>query len=461
MSTLVLDLYTKAYPSITNRIKCSVLELSSPFAVVASIIDTTVGHPERFYNFSGLPRNTYKVSLDEIDGAGLPINNLALFSVTPGALGNVLSRDDEQIQVDVTTGLVSGTTSFTFDGTGGKPDYIGWEIVPTEQAGGRGLAVRGVDYSWDSITGTFTLLQPGDTLNSMAYWNIHFNPINQTAGGSQPTVTDFQINYLQVDTTLDDTYFGKKLIVEPTGVYTEITLPNIDTVVSGRKMMVEITGSSNLCVKFIPFGSNVINWLRGNIYACANESFSIYKFVNPNTLDPEWRICEAEGNFKTVGQEIAHDAVISDLFNCHEYDGSDLDVEQYSRLYNEFVLQLPSSQRVDYDAWGLTGTLNKYFFSAANSSNPSNAGKFKCPLRKGLFERNNSTGKAGDWFDESIKSSGQTLTLPLVRHDVSGPNFGITDGIPGGSGSATVNVTIGSGTETRPKHILINKYFLT
>ena len=57
--------------------------------MVASIIDTTAGHPTRVYSFSGLPRNNYGFSLDEIDGSGNVVNNLALFDVVPGQVDSV------------------------------------------------------------------------------------------------------------------------------------------------------------------------------------------------------------------------------------------------------------------------------------------------------------------------------------------------------------------------------------
>lgn len=457
MPTVVLNLYTKAYPAIANRIKASVLSSTSPFAVVASQIDVTAGHPARTWAFPGLPRNNYGFSLDEIDGGGLVVNNLALFSVVPGQIDGLLTRNDEQPQVDVTPGFVSGTNTFTFDGTAGKPDYIGWEIVPSEVTGGRSILVRGLDYSWDSLTGIFTLLTVGEVFNNGAYFNIHFEPIQQSAGNSYPTITDFEINLVTVDTAIDETYFGKKLLVEPAGVYCEIILPDIATVVDGRKMMVEIGGSGIKCCKFIPNGADVINFLRGNLLAMNNESFGIYKFSRP-TLDPEWRVCEAEGNFKTVGTSISDDNEDADVWNRHLFNGSSLSAKQYARLYNEFVLQLPASQVVNYDDHA-TGN-NKYLWSLANSADPGNVDKFLIPDRRGLFERNNNAGKPGDYTDDSIKSTGLNLTLPLVQHTASAAPRGVTDGPLGGSGTAIIPITIGTGTETKPKNYLINKYFL-
>ncbi len=82
-------------------------------------------------------------------------------------------RNDEQIKVGTTTGLVAGSSSFTFDGTGGKPDYRNYEPVFNE-IDGRGVLIKSLDYSWNYITGLFTLLQVGDVFAANRYYNIHF-----------------------------------------------------------------------------------------------------------------------------------------------------------------------------------------------------------------------------------------------------------------------------------------------
>jgi len=480
MATVVLDAYSKGYPFITNRIKASVLSATSPFAVVASIIDTTVGHPQRIYHFPGLPRNNYGFSLDEIDGAGLVVQNLALFSIVPASIDGLLTRKDEQIRVGTTPGLVAGTTQFVFDGTETspgsgifKPDYIGWDIIPYEIGGGRQLMIAGVDYQWDKVTGTFDLLIAGDAFADMQYYDIRFNAVQQAAGNSYPTVTDFGINLITISTNLDESFFGKKLICEPAGDYIEVTLPDINTVVDGRKMMVEVSDIAHKCVKFVPFGAEVIKWLRGNLMACGSESFSIYKFSRPG-LDPEWRVCETDGNFKKVGQSTSDDVTGPDAINKLLLDGSSVDIQKYARLYEEFVLQLDAGQVVNYDAWS-TGN-NKYFFSLANSANPANANKFMIPDRRDLFERNNKTGKAGDWFNWNLaehyhfvfNTNSSTGTNPIgadkyamFQNEQGGiGDFKYTIAANGTEPTVCRTSKSGSGTEVYPKHYLINKYVL-
>lgn len=98
-------------------------------------------------------------------------------------------RYDEQIKVGTTTGLVAGTSSFTFDGTGGKPNYLNYEIVPSE-LNGRGILILNVDYSWDYVTGHFQLLQAGDAFQQNQYYNIHFEIVPPSSNPLPPSLID-------------------------------------------------------------------------------------------------------------------------------------------------------------------------------------------------------------------------------------------------------------------------------
>ena len=108
-------------------------------------------------------------------------------------------RDDEQIKVGVTPGFVSGANSFTFDGTNGRPDYRGLSIVPSE-LNGRGIIINGLDYSWDAITGKFTLLLAGDKFIDESVYNIHFNsgivqsPVTVNTSEGQRAYPEFSVS---------------------------------------------------------------------------------------------------------------------------------------------------------------------------------------------------------------------------------------------------------------------------
>ena len=461
MPTVVLDAYSKAYPSITNRIRASVFLESDPFSLIATIIDTTVGHPARIWHFPGLPRANYGFSLDEIDGGGNPINNLALFSVVPSQIDGVLARDDEQIKVGTTPGFDTGATNAVFDGSGGAPNYIGWEIVPSELTG-RGILVEGVDYSWDKITGQFALLQPGDILALNQWYNIHFNPGTTNVGGSEPTIMDFTTRIIVEDATLLVADFGHNVIIEPAGNYIEITLPDITTVPQGRPVSVETIaalGTNVQCVKFLTTGADVINFLRGNLFMMNGESLQIYR-IQREDLSNEWRVRNAVGNFATVGEMVGEDSIQSGVFCKHLTDGSSRNRYQYARIYEEIVLTLPATQVVDYDDWN-TGN-NKYLFSLANSADPGNADKFHFPDRRDLYERNNNADKAGDYQGDMMKVFWQEgMSMPAIV-DVNGTNTEI--GVDPGAGSPDIKDqypidTNMFGAEVRPVTYLINKYY--
>lgn len=468
MATTVLEAYSKAYPSITNRLKAYVTKQSAPLAIIASIIDTTPGHPQRTWAFPGLPRDNYRFRLDEIDAGGLAVQNLADFDVVPGKIDGYLSRADEQIQVGVTTGLVAGASTFVFDGTGGKPDYVGWDITVAELYA-RGIMQKGTaDYSWDKDTGTFTLLTVGDIFATGQWYNIHFNPINNTAGGSYPTLRDFGVNLITADTIINDTYFGKKLIVEPSGTTLNITLPSIATIVEGRPLMIETSESASVyCVRVVTV-DGIIKWLRGDIRMLPGERVSLYVYIRAGV--PEWRVCDVDGNFRNLGMIVSEDNVPADVFNKQLLDGSIVDKDQFGRIYNEHVLNLPLTQVCDFDSWS-TGN-NKYLYSFANSVNPSFANKFHFPDRRDLYERANNTGKAGDYQADTVgpltsitfeirngaqgSGTGSMLNTGFAGQDI--PAEWLPNGAPGSEKYIKANIT--SGAETRPKSVLQNKYVL-
>lgn len=90
-------------------------------------------------------------------------------------------RASEQVQADVTTGFTSGTTSVTFNGSNGSPDYRGWKIIPERLGTG---TMWNQSYSWDASTGVWTLLESGDKFQPMEKFNITFEPV-----GTSGTVT--------------------------------------------------------------------------------------------------------------------------------------------------------------------------------------------------------------------------------------------------------------------------------
>ena len=124
----------------------------------------------------------------------------------------LVQRNDEVIQVGVTTGLVAGSSSFVFDGTGGKPDYRLYEPIFFEY-GGRQPMIKGLDYSWDYTTATLVLLQPGDSFSDQQYYTTQFQP--------------YKSGTINPSSIIDYTFFIRK-----------INLPNIDPVPNPRNAQI-------------------------------------------------------------------------------------------------------------------------------------------------------------------------------------------------------------------------------
>lgn len=464
MATVVLNIMSVAFPSITNRLRASVYLQSDPQAFVASQIDAIAGHPKRVWSFPGLPRNNYGWALDEIDGADALVQRIAFFDVVPSEIDGSLTRDYEQIEVDVTPGLVSGVNNFTFDGTETsvgsgifKPDYRGWEILISEY-GGVGFLIKDVlDFSWDSSLGLFTLLSAGAVLANGQWYTVEFVPQENTQGNSYPTVTDFTIRLLTATGNILSSDFGNEIIVEPADTYIELSLPPILTVPQGRKLMVHFSPGIDSCSNFLSVDAP-ITFLRGKLLACPNESFSVYRYKRPDDSN-EWRVSDCDGNFKTVGQVVGDDSTASNVFNKYPLNGDSIETLRYARLYYEIVLNLPPGQVVDYDSW--SGDVTKY--SLDNSSNPSAQGHFHVPDRTNCFEQNGDGTNAGNFASGQVGEFTDDVVIPLANTSIGMVGTGkITSGNEANEPTDLdpIHLTFNAGKENYPTNYLINKYVL-
>jgi hypothetical protein len=454
--TTVLNAISSAYPDITNRIKASIYLQSSPNAFIASIIDSTAGHPIRTWSFPGLPRNNYGFVLQEIDLNEDVVSVLASFDVVPGEIDGLLSRADEQIQVDTTVGLTSGDNEFTFDGTGGKRNYIGWDIIPSELTG-RGILVRDLDYSWDINSGKFLLLIPADVFQTMTWYNIAFNNISSPiAGNSYPTINDFKYTIITNDYQIVPEDFGNKIIIEPSGNYLEMSLPDIDTVIDGRTLMIEVSKGDISCVKFVPKVGQIINFLNGNLYAIPGESFKVYKITRSVGVY-EWRLMDVFGNFSLCGSEIGNDLSGNFMSGYQELNGTIGDILTHARIYNEIVMKLPISRVLQFIDWGLSdSTFSKYSYA-------DNTGKFHFPQRKGLFPKNTLTDDSGDYQPDQVGQFTGNIIVPRSNtaqgQDGTG-RFTSGGGLVEPRDMDPFIVTFNTAMDTHPKNYSINKYVI-
>lgn len=479
MSTVALDIWTGAYPTITvNDITVNVYDQSAPLAIIATLV-----HPQPHladsWSFPGLNRvNLLFKIFETVPITGAVVRQLGDdMNVVPGSKSGVNYRVTEQIEAGVTVGMTPGVNSFTFDGTSGTEDWRGWDIDTIDRMGGTGPMKKGIDYSWNPTTGKFMLLNGGDVFGPSEWFNVQFAA--QIIDVTDSVPTSFPIfntpkiitaNY-NVSAGSD---FGGLLIIKPAGNYLELQLPDIATVVPGKLLIIEFAPfAGNKCIKILTQAAQIIDWKAGNlgaIYMCPQESVALYRFIDPAGPTNQWRVFNPFGNFLRVGEHVNDDNIAANVFNKVPFDGIMKDNQQFARLYNEFVLALPGGEVVNFDDWA-TGN-NIYKFSLANSAILANAGQFMVPLRFNTFERvTDGSRKPGDFQGQALQQHRHTthgfgaiigagfnwfLSLIGGRYSAGGGS----DGFGGKKGAVDTNMQTGDfgGTETRPNNIAIRKY---
>jgi len=451
MATVTLNIFTAAFPLITtNDLKYVVYAASDPGVEVASQTFSPV-HPARTVSFPGLNRINYIWKLLEMNGITV-VAERASFNVVPDN-SEFRYKSPIEIQTDLTPGIVNGATSFVFDGTGGTYDWRGWNIF-TERVG-MDTMQRDVEYSWDSVTGTFTLLLSGDSFQPTEKFNFEFELLIQTSSGVPPAELFSGVMIVTGTTTLVAGDAGKKIIIKGASPYFVITLPDISVTPASVPFYFESGVGSHVCVRIATAGSDVIDWMKGSrtdlkIGPC--EYLTLYKNTDGGA---KWRVHDYEGNFLKVGRIITTDADIADEYNAVEMDGSSLSINNYARLYEDFVQQLPPSQVVNFGDWA-TGD-NKYKFSYASG------GLFKVPDRRNLFDRNSDGSVLPGVYsaDKVGPISGATATINKGNSYTGPPNNNIFGNGAASPESKDIPIAISTGnTETVPKHYVTRKFIL-
>ena len=459
MSTCNSRIYTGAFALISDDLRYELYKASAPLAVVASQT-FSAPHPARTVNFLGLARVNYIFRLIQ-ETSGGDVSIIDDYNFTPDN-DEVFFYSPEKVKVDITTGVTNGTTSFTFDGTAGTPDWRGREMYPERV--GQGTMERDVQYSWDTATGEFNLLQPDDIFQPEEIFNITFDPLMRN-GQSPVVVTPFsEVLIITGTTTLTTTDIGKKIIIKGATPYFVVTLPEGATVAENLITYFEFGTGSHVNVKIQTFSGDTIDFGKGNldhITGGVSERISIFW----ESTVGEWRVHEYDGNFLSVGRIISTDGNTDIECNVQEMDGSNMAVATYKRLYEDFVQKLPPSQVCNYADWG-TGDNNKKY-SYSNGTN------FRVPDRRDLFSRNTDGSRLpGVYQDHQFPTHEHettTGTLPTTifgRGIVSrligryfGTGTGFTDltGPPVTSaGAAHSNI----GIETRPENYTIREFIL-
>lgn len=469
-STVTPRIYTGAFPTITaNDLKYTLYAVSDPLAEVSSQTFSPP-HLARMVSFPGLDRVNYTFKLYKM-AAGVPIETLATFEFNPDN-SEFLYRAPEILEVGSTIGLIDGATTFTFDGTGGKPDWRGW--IPIMQPPGFGPLLKGYNYSWNSTTGLFTLTD-GSVFTTGVRYLAEFQPKTVAGAPGVPSGRLFtDVMEITASTTLVAADMGKKILIKPATPYIEITWPAIATAVQNRVTFVETVpqgAGSRFCVAHKAAGTD--EWQFGKlprttVYQLPGESFEVYKYAafgNPAA----WRVQNAVGNFLSVGHSFGSDATTE--LNAQLFDGSTGDVEKDARIWNEFILQLDGAQVCSYADWEST-VANQTKFSLQNSDVPA---KFHFPDRRNLHERNTSAAAlAGAYQADQLLKHRHIQDTGALDH-LNGGSYGHTDvnfliGTYGGPVSGPRGITSRStgitqtdggsidGDENRVKNYSINRF---
>jgi hypothetical protein len=354
------------WPSITNDIRVSVYNVTDTSTPIASVQQNTP-HLDQQYDFPGLPRVNfiYKIFETEINGSTI-ISQLGQATFVPAA-DEFIFKTPVDVQIGVTqiegdepNVWPVGATSVTI------PAWIGFEIF-----GGRNGVqypmVKDVNYSWDAGTGELSLLNADDVFQDEEYFHWEFEPIiNASSGGVGVSANGGGFSDILVvtsNTTLAVGDIGKKILIDPSGNYLEITLPDYATVEANNITYFEMVSSAAKCARIKTASGNSIAWLESlsNLYICPGESFELYKRV-VSTGVYEWRIQNAVGNFLSAGELFYSDLPTASIINAVLADGSNKDYQQYARLYNRFVLKL-SSQAITYATWSGSNVFTRTKFS--------------------------------------------------------------------------------------------------
>lgn len=397
MATFTVNISTSATIT-TNDLRMALYKGSDPNTAVYFIDEAGPTHAARTWTFPGLEPVNWICRKLEISG-GVTLQVLEQFTFTPGS-DDVEVKAPFYIEFDVTVipnnspnVFTSGLSTFVVS------DWIGWDIVAERI--GTGTMKPAIDYTWNAVTGTFSLLANGDMFAPNEHFFITFLTKVVTGGGSGSSSVPAIFNQRMTvtgNTTILAEDIGKKILLKITGNYAEVTLPDITSVAENRVVFFEMQRNATMKTVFIKTtGADIMDWLEGGlsgVYICPGESIALYR--EKDGANNYWRVHDADGNFRQVGLEVNGYLSAGNLTNIVEADGggaSGLDRFQYARLYNRVVLKLPSIEKVAYSSWA-TGN-NKYKYSNLDTGSD----KFRIPDLRGIVSKGADSSNVPSFYE--------------------------------------------------------------
>lgn len=475
--------------STVNKIRMAIYKDSAPLVMVQYIDEIAGAHLMRTWNFAGLERVMHFYKLLEVDGSNNVISTL---------IGPIyFLPSDETIEVKDAKLIQAGTTIIpgsdpatawpvdVFDVF--VPEWIGWDLEMFERVGQGSLKYdisQPVDMSWNSSTGYLHLNQTDDVFQQDEWFIARFKVRVTTTGATTLSSANgfSDILVVTVNTILTSDDVGKKILIDPAANYLEITLPNALSVAALRLMYFEMANSfTHKCAKIKAVGETgqYIQFLEGDlteVYICPSETLELYMRSVLSVV--EWRVNNAYGNFKSVGEIVYHDmaTVFANTLNRLILNGAPLDVFQYARLYNRFILRLPAST-IAYSAWsGVNETRYKHSLKDTVSNNfhiadarnvydrGSSGANTPGDYQRMMIERHKHIMAWGESHDNPLPAPNQTSNAGHVGSgstDFDNYLWFTNDGSNNIFGNSIDPNAAGIiGEETRPISRITNKYIL-
>jgi hypothetical protein len=400
----------------TNNLRVVIYEAANPSTEVDSQL---FAPPHTLHNivFSGVNDVLHIVRVYETaTSSGGTLRNEFYYDPSTGASGNsVINRADEFLEVDVTTGLVGGTTSY------GDSSLSGW-AYSVERRATMGTMRPGDDLSFKTAGG-FDLLKAGDAFYTHEIFVLHFQPqLSVSAGGSSGgsgklwTANDT----ITATVSLDATAMQKMYAIEGSdSTAPVITLPDLGGVVDNKLIFFNSDGGSHKNAVLKAFGVNVIKYKGADateVILGQGERLAAYKYGG------KWNLFNCDVFFN--GIELFYSAA-TDLVNTLPCNGQELQRAVYPRLWAA-IQQLPTALILSETAW--LATNGKYNFGSGNGTTT-----FRIPDLREMYIRGASAARAAGsfqlsqvgkhrhrikvWADDPVNSYGHETVAPTKMED--------------------------------------------
>jgi hypothetical protein len=359
----------------------------------------------------------------------------------------ITKKLDEYLEADVTTGLVSGTTSYV------NTDWAGWDYSIERIGLGTMVPTFSIDSNPNYVqdaAGGFHLIQPGDVFQPNEHFVVRFQPqiVAATSTGT-PSAIFSSGRIITADTTLGLTDLGKALFIQGSGTTITLTLPAISSVTDYEFFYLFSNGGNHINAVLDAPGTDKILYKtdQSQIILGQCENAKIFK------ANGKWNIENDLPGLSNVG-EIFYGFLGSEL-NALPLLGQLVLRAEYPRLW-AWVQTLQTGSIVTDSAWnGTFVTINSvtYYTLKGCFSSGDNSTNFRLPLITSFVRP----------VDYSLRTPGslelqsvQSLSINIKRGDsYTGKQYASGGYVGGGQPQSPQTDAIGiyTGTETKPTNI--------